>query len=548
MAEQPQQPTQQPTQQAADTLAHLEQNRHKINDSLSSAFFWIPKSDQLVQEYTPEGKPDEKKPPHPADGLFVPRPDRNLGTLQNLSLWGGLLGLDHFYLRSPATGILKLLTLGFLGLWWVWDIVQTWSSEGQTRTLNYGLVSPFDLWTGIGQGMIYNGESKGWQYEQKTSFSLWMFSAIFGFTGMDMFVLGRFWLGFRKLLVFLIGMSVILSLSSAGFFGIIWAFFVLMFFIGLTLMWFNDVNKILNNPQKIMTEPITVPQTAKDSFGWFRKLYEDPDDPSKIIGQDPETDPEKKRVYQEWESLNEHYTFKDITPKELLGRFWIAHGLERPESDNQTVSKAKESSSGVPPITLTIRIMTVVGHWIYETVESILLMTPMAPSIIAAKAAQEARKAGMKAMKGDFSGLTKLASKVPGLPGLPGGIEKAVSGATQALQTAQSSVSGITQTAQAVAGAASGLTGAATNPLQSIAGAAKGLLGQAQPALTPQQTPQQTPQPTPPATQPATTQAQAGGSYKSSEEPLSTEAQIMGATILALIVGGSVKGLVDYML
>ena len=32
------------------------------------------------------------------------------------------------------------------------------------------------------------------------------------------------------------------------------------------------------------------------------------------------------------------------------------------------------------------------------------------------------------------------------------------------------------------------------------------------------------------------------------EEPLSTEAQIMGATVIALIAGGSLKGLVDYLM
>jgi len=32
------------------------------------------------------------------------------------------------------------------------------------------------------------------------------------------------------------------------------------------------------------------------------------------------------------------------------------------------------------------------------------------------------------------------------------------------------------------------------------------------------------------------------------EESLTTEAQIMGATVIALIAGGSLKGLVDYLM
>jgi hypothetical protein len=32
------------------------------------------------------------------------------------------------------------------------------------------------------------------------------------------------------------------------------------------------------------------------------------------------------------------------------------------------------------------------------------------------------------------------------------------------------------------------------------------------------------------------------------DEPLTTEAQIMGATVIALIAGGSLKGLIDYLM
>lgn len=35
---------------------------------------------------------------------------------------GGLLGLDRLLFGRPITGILKLLTFGGAGLWWIWDI------------------------------------------------------------------------------------------------------------------------------------------------------------------------------------------------------------------------------------------------------------------------------------------------------------------------------------------------------------------------------------------------------------------------------------------
>jgi hypothetical protein len=42
-----------------------------------------------------------------------------------VSLFGGVLGLDYFYLGMPLIGLAKLLTLGGFGFWWVVDIVRT---------------------------------------------------------------------------------------------------------------------------------------------------------------------------------------------------------------------------------------------------------------------------------------------------------------------------------------------------------------------------------------------------------------------------------------
>eukprot|EP00929_Paragymnodinium_shiwhaense_P089211 TRINITY_DN49402_c0_g1_i1.p1 TRINITY_DN49402_c0_g1~~TRINITY_DN49402_c0_g1_i1.p1 ORF type:complete len:645 (-),score=125.86 TRINITY_DN49402_c0_g1_i1:137-2071(-) len=45
-----------------------------------------------------------------------------------LSVVGGPLGLDHFYLGDWLTGVLKLSTLGGLGAWWYYDIVRVGAS------------------------------------------------------------------------------------------------------------------------------------------------------------------------------------------------------------------------------------------------------------------------------------------------------------------------------------------------------------------------------------------------------------------------------------
>ncbi|CAE7560368.1 unnamed protein product, partial [Symbiodinium pilosum] len=41
-----------------------------------------------------------------------------------LSLFGGFFGLDRFYLGFPVSGLIKLVTLGGLGLWWLYDLVR----------------------------------------------------------------------------------------------------------------------------------------------------------------------------------------------------------------------------------------------------------------------------------------------------------------------------------------------------------------------------------------------------------------------------------------
>jgi len=49
------------------------------------------------------------------------------------SLFGGVLGVDYFYLGWYAWGVAKLVTLGGLGFWWVLDIVRTGSGAVYAR-------------------------------------------------------------------------------------------------------------------------------------------------------------------------------------------------------------------------------------------------------------------------------------------------------------------------------------------------------------------------------------------------------------------------------
>jgi len=55
-----------------------------------------------------------------------------------LSLLLGYFGVDRFYLNSGVLGVLKLLTFGGLGLWWLLDLILLCAN--QMRDDNGGII------------------------------------------------------------------------------------------------------------------------------------------------------------------------------------------------------------------------------------------------------------------------------------------------------------------------------------------------------------------------------------------------------------------------
>jgi len=128
----------------------------------------------------------------------IPQPDCEMWMLKLLAVLP--FGFDHFYLRSPLTAMPKMIlgiivavsaftpmppiykTLSIFGAasWWLWDLAQLFTEND--RVLNYGMATPFDFYTGIGQGMITD---KPTSYVAEASYPMWLFGIAMGFSGLD---------------------------------------------------------------------------------------------------------------------------------------------------------------------------------------------------------------------------------------------------------------------------------------------------------------------------------------------------------------------------
>ena len=76
---------------------------------------------------------------------------RSRGVAMVLGLLGGFLGLHRFYVGKRGTGVLQIVTLGGLGVWWLYDVVLIVAGEFRDHQ-----DLPLRLWS-VEQGMERGG-------------------------------------------------------------------------------------------------------------------------------------------------------------------------------------------------------------------------------------------------------------------------------------------------------------------------------------------------------------------------------------------------------
>lgn len=79
----------------------------------------------------------------PAHGTSQESSEKSRGVATTLAALLGVFGAHRFYLGRPESGALMVLTLGGLGIWWLYDLILV--ASGSFRDGNGRLVTRWDV-------------------------------------------------------------------------------------------------------------------------------------------------------------------------------------------------------------------------------------------------------------------------------------------------------------------------------------------------------------------------------------------------------------------
>ena len=529
--------------------------------AVSAASTWTARQ---ARQFTADGNPKVIPEEDRVTGPFIPRPDRTIGTLRIMSLFG-ILGLDHFYLRSPVTGLIKLFTFGGFFIWWIWDAAQAFT-EGD-RIKEYGMTLPFDLGTGIGQGMITDGKTN---YKQNANYSMFAIGALLSFVGVDSMFSGKWAQFIRKLVDFVIFTSLLGSLFTGGH-GIVslifHTIFLALFGVFVWGPWWGTVSNTIFNPQRMFTKGIKFSTELKSMLNYFNIW-------TKSIGK------------MSYEHTQEEFGYGEMPPGELARLFRVKYSSDKDVGDGEVeTDEAEEGGTGEggkPVWPMALLLGNAVTGWIISIITKFSIQARIIVEGLMARTKEE--EAG--AVAGVFAAVAeeKVGSKLKGSPlgammgsdgpaGALGGMMGTVTGhgSGTAGGHAGGHAGGLGGLLKSVAGpgleqAIGSHAGPAKNVLGALAGgqnitsavqgvaadaleqSTKGAVGRARElgklgkelkhggllgalgTLAEGAIAAQGPS------------VQSGGARA---EPLSTEAKVFGATTLALIGGGAIKYFID---
>ena len=441
--------------------------------------------------------------PEPAVGPSVPRPDINITTVKWISTFLGFFGIDHFYARSPVTGVAKLLTGGGMGFWWLWDILQLWTE--QDRVLNYGMTAPFDLLTGIGQGMFTDQPSN---YKQDVPSFVVSLAKIFGFMGFYHMVAGETAPGIRMLIIGIVGIVIgyglidmIFSIIyNRNYWLIISVFFLLIPF----SLFIGNVVMELASYGLIDTEGSSVKTFENKILNYFN--------------HGPGDNQDRKDI-----------TIHAIKEDKIRPSLALRHKTE-PDTN-----KVQTGFNGNPFMAIPYAARDIAR----DIVKFIIDQTPAGKAANALKNAAEAAKAGPAGLLGD-TGL--------GPAGLPAALA-AKAGLPAALRTGANPLAAGANPLAALVASASPLAASANPPAASANPPAASANPPAASAIPPASSA------IPPAASASPPAASASPKAAPSDinqtggarDEITVESQILGASVAAIVGGGSIKFLVDYL-
>lgn len=131
----------------------------------------------------------------------------------------GFIGLDHLYMRSPASALAKaVLNIFSLGLWYFYDVAQVLTERDRVKEIGYSM--PIIGPTGLGAGIFPKSEEEIAQGPSPWRFIIYAAAALLPLPlGQDFFAAGDIPGGLAKIFT--------LFNPLLWIFGLVWGFYVI---------------------------------------------------------------------------------------------------------------------------------------------------------------------------------------------------------------------------------------------------------------------------------------------------------------------------------